>query len=123
MNDGINRDRDIGNGPGEEFFPDPLAPVDRVGLQILGMSNEPGGVGENALPVGDLRGLLAGVVPGPPVEVPVGRDLFASHLLSGPPEHRTAVPESHPVFHVGQSAGLAFAKVQLKPGHHPLELL
>ena len=74
-----------------------------------------------ALAVGDLRGLVGGVVPGPPVDVPVGRDLFAAHLLSAPAEHRAAVPESHTVLHVRLSAGLAFAKVQLKRGHQPLE--
>ena len=48
--------------------------------------------------------------------------MFAPHLLSASPEHRSAVPESHSVFHVRQGAGLAFAEVQFKSFHHFLKL-
>ena len=122
MNHGIDRDRNVGNGAGQELFPDPFTPVDRVGLEVLGMSNEPGRMGQDPFAVGNLRRLVGGIVPGPPVEVPVGRDLFAAHLLSGPAEHRATVPEAHPVFHIRQSAGLALAKVQFKAVHHLLQL-
>ena len=66
---------------------------------------------------------MRGVVPCLPVEIPVSRYLFTTHLLAATAEHWAAPPESHTVFHVGQGSGLAFTEVQFKPLHQTLKLL
>ena len=71
INHRIDGDRHIGDGPGEEFFLNPFATVDGVGLEILGMCDQPGGVGENALAIRHLRRLLCRIIPAPPVNIPV----------------------------------------------------
>ena len=86
------------------------------------MGDKPSGMGQDTLAVRDGCGLAGRVVPGSPVEVPIGRDLLAAHLLSAPAEHWAAPPESHAVLHVRQGTGLAFAEVQFQSFHQLLEL-
>lgn len=81
---GFDGDGDVGDGACEEFFANPLSPDDGVGLGVLSMGNQPGGMGEDAFPVFDLGGLLAGVVPVVQLDVVEFGDFGAAQLKTSP---------------------------------------
>ncbi|MFT7301713.1 MAG: hypothetical protein ACI8UZ_000548 [Akkermansiaceae bacterium] len=82
-NDSFHGDGDFGDGAGEEFFADPLAADDGVGLGVLGVGDEPGGVGEHAFAVLDFGRLDSGVVPLIQHDVVELGDLGAAELEAG----------------------------------------
>ena len=59
----VHGDGHVGHASGKEFFPDPASALDRVGMKIGGMRDQPGGVSKQTFALRNLKGLLDRVVP------------------------------------------------------------
>ena len=62
-NFGVDCNGNVGHVPCEQFFSDPFASDDRIGVGIGRMGHQPGRVGENAHAVWHFEGLLDRIVP------------------------------------------------------------
>ena len=60
---GIDSDRHVGNGAGQKFLTHEFAAMDRISLCVERVSDEPGGMGQHALAVGNFRRLVRRPVP------------------------------------------------------------
>ena len=59
----IHRDGEIGNPSREQFLANPFSPPHRIGVEIGGMGNEPGGVCQQPLAFLDAKRLLHRIIP------------------------------------------------------------
>ena len=116
----INSYRHIGNGPCQQLFLYPFATMNWIRFEILGMGNQPSGMSKNTFTMWNFCWLMCRIIPCFPIEIPVGRHLFTTHLLPATAKHWTAMPKTHAVFHVRKSTRLPLTKMQLKPLHHSL---
>ena len=117
----IDRDRHIGDRAGEQFLAHPLAAVDRVGLQVQRVGDQPGRVREHAFAIGDLRRLGRGIIPVRVVDVEEPAHVLAPHLRAGPRRRLALVPVSQRDAVIRRGRCLAFAEAEGVAGHQRFE--